>query len=157
MKGSNTGIKMKNKQSTKKSHRSFRELSIAEKVIAILWILGMCYIFVWAPIEKHYIIDKSFKEDPKVRVTAIIKNKYSRSSPNIVNYHFICDYYYNGNHYTKAVSMNNNKSLWEKAQIGDCVELLFIERRPNYLKINKEKGTFKCHQMPYSHEYVEGE
>ena len=91
---------------------------------------------------------------PTVSITACIKGK-SHTSPYHLDHVLNCEFFINGERYFKGY--NVNKSLWKHASLGDCVEIIISKKDPTVSSLNEEKGTFKCHSMPYSHEYVAGE
>ncbi|MBQ5984121.1 MAG: hypothetical protein IJL56_04025 [Bacteroidales bacterium] len=121
--------------------------------LTILWIIGMGYLLISGSITTVRR-NKSLRNWPTVSVTACIKGKSHTSSYHL-DHVLDCEFFINGKRYFKGY--NVNKNFWKDAHLGDCVEIIISKNDPTVSTLNEEKGTFKCHQMPYSHEYVEGE
>ena len=139
--------KKKNKNTGKSSNSRISQL------FTILWIIGMSYLLISGSITT-FKRKKYLRDWPTVSITACIKGK-SHTSPYHLDHVLNCEYFINGERYFKGY--NVNKSLWKHASLGDCVEIIISKKDPTVSSLNEEKGTFKCHSMPYSHEYVAGE
>lgn len=138
----------------KKEEGDSHNQSILKKLLVLLWIVSLCCVFIGG-IMNNFLIDRLFERGPIFKVTACIQDKSSRRPPRHIDYRIHCEFYLNGERYRR--SFHVQKLFYQQVNIGDCIELLYVKKKNIYYRINLEKGTFKCHPMPYSHEYVEGE
>ena len=140
----------KNKREEGDSHNQ----SLIKKVLDLLYVVSLCGVFIGGIINT-ILIDRYFDRGPIFKVTACIRDKSSLRPPRHIDHRIFCEYYLNGERYICSISVE--KSFYQQVSIGDCVELLYVKKKNIYYRMNFEKGTFKCHSMPYSHEYVAGE
>ncbi len=121
--------------------------------LSILWIIGMVVLLIGGSIRTAKR-QRVLRDWPTASVTACIRVK-THTSPYHFDYVLVCEFFINGVRYYKGY--NVNKKFWKNAQLGDCVDIIISKKDSPVSTLNEEKGTFKCHQMPYSHEFVEGE